>query len=211
MEQAQQPAFKLNLKRTFLIGFAFFGILLLWQVYDSWCPPLLTELFKKQGIMGSAALQPKVRESKTEISENMIRTSSKDMIFKGVKDPNIYIPKCLMVMSLYPYFAEYEKILTEIYNYSLNAEDDTELTKEKSLNISTIINSKSVEIMQPSRTISNLENHLKQESPILIPIDKIIENLLIELPVPPRGIFNVQYTLINEERKLKQNLINLYV
>jgi Na+/melibiose symporter-like transporter len=42
----EQPAFKLNLKRTFLIGFAFFGILLLWQVYDSWCPPLLTELFK---------------------------------------------------------------------------------------------------------------------------------------------------------------------
>jgi MFS family permease len=38
---------KLNYKRTFIIGFAFFGILLLWQVYDSWCPTLLTELFKK--------------------------------------------------------------------------------------------------------------------------------------------------------------------
>ena len=38
---------KLNYKRTMLIGFAFFGILLLWQVYDSWCPTLLTELFKK--------------------------------------------------------------------------------------------------------------------------------------------------------------------
>ena len=35
---------KLNLKRTFLIGFAFFGILLLWQVYDSWCPTMLTEI-----------------------------------------------------------------------------------------------------------------------------------------------------------------------
>ena len=33
---------KLNYKRTFLIGFAFFGILLLWQVYDSWCPTFLT-------------------------------------------------------------------------------------------------------------------------------------------------------------------------
>ena len=37
--------FKLNYKRTCLIGFAFFGILLLWQVYDSWCPTFLTELF----------------------------------------------------------------------------------------------------------------------------------------------------------------------
>ena len=38
--------FKLNYKRTFIIGFAFFGILLLWQVYDTWCPTFLTELFK---------------------------------------------------------------------------------------------------------------------------------------------------------------------
>lgn len=36
---------KLNYKRTFIIGFAFFGILLLWQVYDSWCPTFLSELF----------------------------------------------------------------------------------------------------------------------------------------------------------------------
>ncbi len=33
------------MKRTFLIGFAFFGILLLWQVYDSWCPTFLTDIF----------------------------------------------------------------------------------------------------------------------------------------------------------------------
>ena len=46
MEQSQQSTFKLNYKRTFIIGFAFFGILLLWQVYDSWCTPILTELFK---------------------------------------------------------------------------------------------------------------------------------------------------------------------
>ena len=39
--------FKLNYKRTYFIGFAFFGILLLWQVYDSWCPKFLTELFKE--------------------------------------------------------------------------------------------------------------------------------------------------------------------
>lgn len=38
---------KLNYKRTFIIGFAFFGILLLWQVYDSWCPTFLTELFSE--------------------------------------------------------------------------------------------------------------------------------------------------------------------
>lgn len=44
---AIKPKLKLNYKRTFIIGFAFFGILLLWQVYDSWCPTFLTELFKE--------------------------------------------------------------------------------------------------------------------------------------------------------------------
>ncbi len=44
---APKNSFKLNYKRTFLIGFAFFGILLLWQVYDSWCPTFLTQLFKE--------------------------------------------------------------------------------------------------------------------------------------------------------------------
>lgn len=48
MEQtAPQSAFKLNYKRTFLIGFAFFGILLLWQVYDLWCPTFLSEMFAR--------------------------------------------------------------------------------------------------------------------------------------------------------------------
>ena len=48
MEASQEKKpFKLNIKRTMLIGFAFFGILLLWQVYDSWCPTFLSELFVK--------------------------------------------------------------------------------------------------------------------------------------------------------------------
>ncbi|MBQ3792271.1 MAG: hypothetical protein II797_04110, partial [Clostridia bacterium] len=38
---------KLNVKRTMQIGFAFFGILLLWQVYDSWCPTFLTDIFAR--------------------------------------------------------------------------------------------------------------------------------------------------------------------
>lgn len=35
---------KLNYRRTFIIGFAFFGILMLWQVYNTYCPLILTEL-----------------------------------------------------------------------------------------------------------------------------------------------------------------------
>ncbi len=47
MDNTNRTQLKLDVKRTCIIGFAFFGILLLWQVYDSWCPTFLTELFKK--------------------------------------------------------------------------------------------------------------------------------------------------------------------
>ena len=48
MASKQEIELKLNYKRTFLIGFAFFGILLLWQVYDSWCPTFLTDIFARR-------------------------------------------------------------------------------------------------------------------------------------------------------------------
>ena len=47
MRKASAPSLKLNVRRTALIGFAFFGILLLWQVYDSWCPTFLTDIFAR--------------------------------------------------------------------------------------------------------------------------------------------------------------------
>ncbi len=46
--KAAPGGLKLNYRRTFLIGFAFFGILLLWQVYDSWCPTFLTDIFARR-------------------------------------------------------------------------------------------------------------------------------------------------------------------
>ena len=55
---APSGALKLNYRRTALIGFAFFGILLLWQVYDSWCPTFLTDIFaRRMYIMSSYELK----------------------------------------------------------------------------------------------------------------------------------------------------------
>ena len=140
--------------------------------------------------------------------EAYVDSKNKDNIHTNIKlkDENIYIPKCLMIMSLYPYFAEFEKILSEIYHYSLIVDENYEL-KDNLLNEEKV---NSREAMQ-SNTISNLESQIKNDNEITqitIPIDKIIENLLIELPVPPRGIFSVDYTLINKDRKLKQTPMN---
>ena len=38
---------KLNIKRTFIIGLAFFTILMMWQVYNNYCPLFLNNLLQK--------------------------------------------------------------------------------------------------------------------------------------------------------------------
>ena len=47
MEQTKDTPkkMKLNVKRTCFIGIAFFGILLLWGIYNSYCGSFLTYLF----------------------------------------------------------------------------------------------------------------------------------------------------------------------
>ena len=122
---------------------------------------------------------------------------------------NIYIPKCLMVMSLYPYFAEFEKILTEIYKYSLIIEQEKNVIKEDEVKLQKdeVQNFEIIDMNQLEGKQEKKEFNVDINK-ITVPMDKIIENLLIELPVPPRGIFKVKYTLINQERELKQNLMN---
>ena len=39
-----EQEFKLNYKRTFYMGFAFFAILMLWQMYNYYCPLILKDL-----------------------------------------------------------------------------------------------------------------------------------------------------------------------
>ena len=76
-----------------------------------------------------------------------------------------YIPKCICLISLYPYINELSKIIKIIYQYSL---------VEKQI----------------------------------YPLEKIINNLLIEVPTPPRGIYYIDYSLINESIILKANQMN---
>ena len=111
-------------------------------------------------------------ECETNISNNIIRSSHKD--FKSsninIKKENFkyrkyYIPKCLCLISLYPYITELSKIIKIIYQYSL---------VEKQI----------------------------------IPLEKIINNLIIEVPTPPRGIYSIEYSLINESIILTANQMN---
>ena len=137
-------------------------------------------------------------ENESNKEKNDFNVNSKDTLAKvldSLKYPDIYIPKCLLVMSLTPYFGEYEKIIIEIYNYSLGIIHKNE--KENQL--------KNNEI-RPSFERQRVNKNNRAD--ICEPIDKIIENLLIELPIPPRGFSTLEYTLNNEKRLIKQTKMN---
>ena len=129
-----------------------------------------------------------------------------------IKDENIFIPKCLVIMSLYPYFSEFERILNEIHYYSLGitfeskekkkAEHGIICFREQPNNSRQTFNPINTKIMNPPTT------KRMDKKKITIPVDKIIENLVIELPVPPRGIYRLEYSLNYHKRKLHQNEMN---
>ena len=138
---------------------------------------------------------------------SFIPTRSSTTCSKNIKDDNIYIPKCLVIMSLYPYFSEFERILNEIYNYSLGISFET---SEKRIEQKNSNEKKSFirQTLTPSISKNIITMSKINNNEINIPIDKIIENLLIELPVPPRGIYRLEYSLNNQKRKLHQNEMN---
>ncbi len=82
------------------------------------------------------------------------------------KPKNVYIPKCICLVSVHPFCNQLLNILEAIYSY----------------------------------TSSNTK--LKR------PLEKIIENLVIEIPLPPRGLYSVNYELFDITFNFKQTQMN---
>ena len=99
------------------------------------------------------------------IDSNSVFSKISDLNIQKVKYKKYYIPKCICLISLYPFINEMIKIIKNIYKYTI----------------------------------------VKKQQ---IPIEKIISNLIIEVPTPPRGIYSIEYNFINEKIIFKQNLIN---
>ena len=73
---------------------------------------------------------------------------------------NVFIPKCICLVSIHPYINTFHEILEKILDYILS---------------------------------SNQKD---------IPIEKIITNLIIETPIPPRGLYTINYNLFNENKQI---------
>ena len=134
---------------------------------------------------------------KLENSGNITEAEKEEI--KAQPFAEIYIPKCILIMSLYPFFGEFEKIITEIYSYSQNLVFK-QIDSKESFSDSRRV---SVSLRRMSAFAEEIKEQLTE-----IPLEKIIENLLIELPVPPRGVSDITYFLNEEERTIRQNKMN---
>ena len=147
-------------------------------------------------------LQYRILNELEKRKDNNIKEIEEIKLLAELTDQEIYIPKCLLLMSLYPFFGEYEKIITQIYNYSQNLIEHTvEISGDSSTKSSK--NSKKSFMKRMSTREITVKNTDVNE-----PVEKIIENLLIELPVPPQGISTIKYFLNEEERTIKQHEMN---
>ena len=118
----------------------------------------------------------------------------------------IYFPKCIMFISLNPYFAEYEKMLYKIWKYSQNIVIESNEHIMSGDHYSQETEAKPKGQKGKTETRKKIISH---DCIITIPIDKIIGNLLIEFPLPPRGIFKVEYNLITTEKlEIRQTKMN---
>ena len=104
-------------------------------------------------------------QKETNISSiiNSINNNGSNIKIKNYE--KYYIPKCICLISLYPFIIEYKKILEEIYEYSKT---------------------------------ENVE----------IPLEKIINNLILEVPVPPRGIYSIEYSILNLNLIIQNSRLN---
>ena len=72
---------------------------------------------------------------------------------------NVFIPKCICIVSIHPYINLFQKILSDILQYISESRD--------------------------------------------IPIEKIITNLIVEVPIPPRGPYSIRYQLLGKTYNLR--------
>ena len=106
---------------------------------------------------------------KDEIKDKNLATSLNYEVVKGgqflkrssfISDKmNIFIPKCICLVSIHPYINTFHDILDKLLDYIF-------ISKQKD-----------------------------------IPIEKIITNLIIETPIPPRGLYTINYNLFNKQKQ----------
>ena len=122
-------------------------------------------VFKNNNIRVSDLSQKETNISSIINSCNKNNINNNNSNIKNSNLEKYFVPKCICLISLYPFINEYKTILMKLYSY------------------------------------------FKMEN-IDIPLEKIINNLILEIPLPPRGLFSIEYPIIDKNLLLQNSKIN---
>ena len=122
-----------------------------------------------------------------------------------------YVPKVICFSSLTPYPYELGYLLEKILKHSGYGFDLDSLNKK-------IDKNENKDIGKRSSNKGESDDENINNNQIIIPLEKIIEKLVMEVPSPPRGIYHIKFIkddifFKNEEKELifKQKEINQYI
>jgi hypothetical protein len=122
-----------------------------------------------------------------------------------------YVPKVICFSSLTPYPYELGYLLEKILKYSGFGFDLDSLNKK-------IDKNENKDIGKKRNNNGDSDDENINNKNIIIPLEKIIEKLVMEIPSPPRGIYHIRFVkddifFKNEEKELiiKQKEINQYI
>jgi len=109
----------------------------------------------------------------------------------------VQLPKCLVILSMYPYLVAFREYLTQLHRLSkmvspmiaANAMENTTNGGD------TTNNNTNDGIIRLTTTTSSSSNILK--AAMSLPIERYITNFCSELPAPPPGSFEVQTTILD--------------
>ncbi|KAL7537211.1 hypothetical protein ACHAXR_007661 [Thalassiosira sp. AJA248-18] len=100
----------------------------------------------------------------------------------------VYLPKCLVILSMHPYLVAFREYLVQLHRLSKMAPPD---------NINGVNGGGegSTTNAMTATVVSSSNNSLKQV--LSLPIERYITNFCSELPAPPPGSFQVQTTILD--------------
>lgn len=106
----------------------------------------------------------------------------------------VQLPKCLVILSMYPYLVAFREYLTQLHRLSKMASPMIAANALENANGGDAANNNDG-IIRLTTTTSSSSNILK--AAMSLPIERYITNFCSELPAPPPGSFEVQTTILD--------------
>mmetsp|Transcript_30968 Transcript_30968/g.62980 ORF Transcript_30968/g.62980 Transcript_30968/m.62980 type:complete len:1502 (+) Transcript_30968:105-4610(+) len=126
--------------------------------------------------------QPKVTDKVTDKAQpkppSASTSASTSAPTRHMRKQIVYLPKCLVILSMHPYLVAFREYLTQLHRLSKTPPPNNHSSAA------------------PNEIILDSHSHASKTA-LTLPIERYITNFCSELPAPPPGSFQVQTTILD--------------